>query len=292
MNADEAYRRFGEGGEFPKEALQWALENWEAAAPRFLAKLRAGASGAPMDASDLDALFYIVHLCGEKCEERAYVPICRIVATDEALGVWLGDALFETLPGILINVCDGDVEPLKEAILSDKGDEFAREAPLIALAYLVRARGVMTDESMRALLRELILRLPQETHPIWEGWVRAVAWLGYDDMKVEVARVCTRRFVDREEMILEDFYSDLALARRDVDGLAAFHDAGVKPFASTIETLGEWSIEPIGEDLDAFDDGEAPSSGAPVVNPFRDVGRNDPCPCGSGKKYKKCCLAA
>ena len=23
-----------------------------------------------------------------------------------------------------------------------------------------------------------------------------------------------------------------------------------------------------------------------------DVGRNDPCPCGSGKKYKKCCLAA
>jgi hypothetical protein len=24
--------------------------------------------------------------------------------------------------------------------------------------------------------------------------------------------------------------------------------------------------------------------------PFRDVGRNDPCPCGSGRKYKKCCL--
>jgi SEC-C motif-containing protein len=22
------------------------------------------------------------------------------------------------------------------------------------------------------------------------------------------------------------------------------------------------------------------------------VGRNEPCPCGSGKKYKKCCLAA
>ncbi|WP_174800289.1 SEC-C metal-binding domain-containing protein, partial [Methylosinus sporium] len=22
---------------------------------------------------------------------------------------------------------------------------------------------------------------------------------------------------------------------------------------------------------------------------FGKVGRNDPCPCGSGKKYKKCC---
>jgi uncharacterized protein YecA (UPF0149 family) len=28
----------------------------------------------------------------------------------------------------------------------------------------------------------------------------------------------------------------------------------------------------------------------PARNPFRDVGRNDPCPCGSSKKFKKCCL--
>ncbi|HHX50949.1 MAG TPA: hypothetical protein GX711_05890, partial [Clostridia bacterium] len=25
------------------------------------------------------------------------------------------------------------------------------------------------------------------------------------------------------------------------------------------------------------------------VRKAREVGRNDPCPCGSGKKYKKCC---
>ncbi|WP_448126815.1 SEC-C metal-binding domain-containing protein [Salinicola sp. NYA28a] len=27
---------------------------------------------------------------------------------------------------------------------------------------------------------------------------------------------------------------------------------------------------------------------APVRNAFKDVGRNDPCPCGSGRKFKKC----
>ena len=27
----------------------------------------------------------------------------------------------------------------------------------------------------------------------------------------------------------------------------------------------------------------------PYVNPYAKIGRNDPCPCGSGKKYKKCC---
>ncbi len=32
---------------------------------------------------------------------------------------------------------------------------------------------------------------------------------------------------------------------------------------------------------------------APVVTQVRNgpkIGRNDPCPCGSGKKHKKCCL--
>ena len=32
-------------------------------------------------------------------------------------------------------------------------------------------------------------------------------------------------------------------------------------------------------------------SGQPVVRTEEKVGRNDPCPCGSGKKYKKCCGA-
>jgi len=31
---------------------------------------------------------------------------------------------------------------------------------------------------------------------------------------------------------------------------------------------------------------------APVRSAGPKVGRNDPCPCGSGKKYKHCCLAA
>ena len=36
---------------------------------------------------------------------------------------------------------------------------------------------------------------------------------------------------------------------------------------------------------------EAPRAGARVQRDAPKVGRNDPCPCGSGKKYKKCCGA-
>ena len=40
--------------------------------------------------------------------------------------------------------------------------------------------------------------------------------------------------------------------------------------------------------LPGEDEGPLP----PAVEPIqadKTVGRNDPCPCGSGKKYKKCC---
>ena len=37
-----------------------------------------------------------------------------------------------------------------------------------------------------------------------------------------------------------------------------------------------------------FSDGELVGE-TPVVREEPKVGRNDPCPCGSGKKYKKCC---
>jgi yecA family protein len=51
-----------------------------------------------------------------------------------------------------------------------------------------------------------------------------------------------------------------------------------------------WAEEDIaGEDSFLFDDDEF----MPVETYVREqpkVGRNDPCPCGSGKKYKKCCL--
>jgi hypothetical protein len=40
-----------------------------------------------------------------------------------------------------------------------------------------------------------------------------------------------------------------------------------------------------------FDTGYGfPDPVLPIVNPGPKIGRNDPCPCGSGKKYKKCCI--
>jgi uncharacterized protein YecA (UPF0149 family) len=78
----------------------------------------------------------------------------------------------------------------------------------------------------------------------------------------------------------------------------------VTPFGDTIEELSTWSgfseeamsdeeDYELATDADLLAMAEAESGFSlikPAVNPLRDVGRNDPCPCGSGKKFKRCCL--
>jgi preprotein translocase subunit SecA len=40
----------------------------------------------------------------------------------------------------------------------------------------------------------------------------------------------------------------------------------------------------------AIDATQADRKLEPIRNRGQRIGRNDPCPCGSGKKYKRCCL--
>ena len=68
--------------------------------------------------------------------------------------------------------------------------------------------------------------------------------------------------------IIGDFIADLGRRGRLADG----------------EDLGRY----LGALREAFLDSMA-AKPKPVVRPSEKIGRNDPCPCGSGRKYKKCC---
>jgi hypothetical protein len=59
------------------------------------------------------------------------------------------------------------------------------------------------------------------------------------------------------------------------------NDGGGGKIADWLVILNEWRVantQPL-QDIDP----------RVVTVPRKKVGRNDPCPCGSGKKYKKCC---
>ncbi|MBV8186426.1 MAG: SEC-C domain-containing protein [Alphaproteobacteria bacterium] len=92
----------------------------------------------------------------------------------------------------------------------------------------------------------------------------------------------------------------MARAERAPNDIQRFEDAHLGYIEDVVVALEDWILgdhftdddEDI-PDVDVLEDlGESLSPpGQPAFNPWRHVGRNDPCPCGSGKKAKRCCLA-
>ena len=222
LNWEPTMMTLSVGSQLPRELLQGALAHWDEISSQLIERLRAFSAGRRDRVSDAEA-FFIVHLCAEKRETRAYPILCAMIAGDPRIADWLDDAVTETLPGILINVFDGDVGVLLDAIEAESGDAFARASALAALGYLVRARGVLSEEDMKAYL----WRIWREAHPrgesvLWLVWASTAAALGYEDLHFAVLWLAREGFVPERCFGVEEFNRRAAVACADPDGLDGF----------------------------------------------------------------------
>jgi uncharacterized protein len=281
MTLDEAFEALGTADpEIPVAAMQCLLADWEVAGPRCRALLHAYVNGLDFKEHTERSLFTIVHLLGEKRETATLADLCALAGDPERADLVLGDAVAETMPGILINCFDRDTAPLRALIERADADGYARVSALFAMAYLAKTGRVPAAE-MDAYLVELFTTLqPQGEHFIWYGWVTTVGVLGLAGLADRAAKLFDRGFVPPDMMLLEHFWDDLKRARAAPNSLDAFDDLAIGPLDDAVALLANWGSE------------EEPPLDAPYINPLRGVGRNDPCPCGSGKKFKKCCMAA
>jgi len=91
-------------------------------------------------------------------------------------------------------------------------------------------------------------------------------------------------------------YTDFSIENYVIDG-DEFRKEGLAFYYGTDD---QWSDDllaiAVQHELDHFDGKVFTDVEAEKANPVKrdetKVGRNDPCPCGSGKKFKKCCLGA
>ena len=58
-------------------------------------------------------------------------------------------------------------------------------------------------------------------------------------------------------------------------------------FSARVQTQSEVKRERVAEGINAATAGDGTVKRQP--RKVNKIGRNDPCPCGSGKKYKQCC---
>ena len=301
MNLATALQDLGAARDhLPEEALHWLRDNWDVAGPAASLVL-ARCARDPESAADLDMIagYFLLHLMAEKGEASGAAMLSRLAKSPDGLTAIMGDAIDYTLTPMFISLLGKDARALQEIVENASADWEVKACALTALAYA--AASGMTD---RAALEHWLIGLPvlwetaDQDESCFDGFAHAVALLGAEDL-APLARAAFEGGLIHEVLLTrEEFEEILALAREESNPLATFEREGLAPFDDAITSLAaveaaiQMAAEESPEDYDDGlpDEGEGPAE--TIINPTRDVGRNDPCPCGSGKKFKKCCLAA
>ncbi|HWZ41064.1 MAG TPA: DUF1186 domain-containing protein [Bradyrhizobium sp.] len=284
----------------PGYAIGMCLLRMEEAAPALRAVLARAADGEALSEDETTLLFRGIYILGGARDTEACQALLRLLRRPgDEHGHLLGNAVTEGMARIVAGVFDGDVDALFGLIVDRSVDQFVREQLLDAAAFLTW-KEVIARDRMRGLLQRFYEeRLADDEDEAWVGWLKAIALLGLRDMAPLVYRSLEEGRAPDWVINRRNFDEMLAEAEQRPDDATRFEEFRIGYIEDVVAAL-EWSDRPEpGEESDAFDEDPFDSGGLdtlwtstePVRNPWRHVGRNDPCPCGSGKKAKKCCLA-
>ena len=280
--------QLGSGEGLPVDAIRAANADRAAMVPVILRAFDESAKASP---SMQTALFFAFHLLGQWREKSAYRPLAAFLRrpTEETERI-IGGATTATTHRVMASIFDGDPKPLYEVILEPTVDEFIRARMCTALA-MVTLRGELPREETARFLRSCYGNLqPQDECYVWDGWQGAIAMLGLSELKPLVKQAFERGFIDPGWLEFKDFEQDLQCT---IDGKVppSWAKNEFELFGDTIEELSSWhAFAPKRKQARRLDGVWRPRPTTPAADKFKDVGRNDPCPCGSGKKFKKCCL--
>jgi hypothetical protein len=250
------------------------------------------------DRSAKDSLFFIFHLLGDWREKSAYRPLAQLLRCprDDLDEIFGDDALVSTSHRIMAAVFDGDPGPLYEVILDPNADQFIRSRMLEAIA-MVTLRGEMPRAVAVQFLRACFDEIdPQDECFVWNGWQSAIAMLGLVELKPLVEESFARGFISDTWLELRHFEEDLRQGIADPAALLRQAKGEYDLFGDTIEELSAWYCfrpeEVRRKERENIRQNTVLWQAGTAVNRYKNVGRNDPCPCGSGRKFKKCCLTA
>ena len=294
--------------ELPHFAIGLCTMRYGDSGPFLRAALERAANGLLTDRNDERLFFRAMFIIGAHRDPLGFEPLLRLLRRPgDEVEYLLGDANAGPLSRIAAGMFNGDADALFEAMMDLRLEDFTRDSLLGAATFLTWD-GRIDRERMIAWLRRFDAeRLAPDQDMTWYGWLQAVALLGVRELEPAVMAAWDRGAVPPKILEREEFLDDLKRAESAPQDIQRFKDAHLGYIDDVVVALEDWTLadhfcddDDDDLDMDVLDDLSTPLDkrfalnlpGEPVTNPWRHVGRNDPCPCGSGKKAKRCCLAA
>ncbi|HKQ89859.1 MAG TPA: DUF1186 domain-containing protein [Blastocatellia bacterium] len=302
---------------FPFHELRQAVEKKDEITPHLLKALERAAESPEvvLEAED-DSHIYAMFLLAQFREKRAYPLIIKLAShPQEQVDDLIGDIPMEDLANILASVSMGDTGLIAELAENSEAEEFARAAAIRSWLALVVSGDRLREDAMAYYKSLFEGGLEDRNEVVWSELVDAANDLYpeevYDHIKKAYDDGLVDEYIVDPEWVDEqiDLGKDAVLAELpEWNHLVEDVRVEIRAWFQNRERGDEWDEDEDWNEEDEWDEddeedewdagsrrlsalnGNNFAPNAPYIAPEK-TGRNDPCPCGSGKKYKKCCGA-
>lgn len=303
MNPSEIIAEFsGAEGVFPREAMEAAIAQPEAITPHLLDYLREVIDDPDSEYVEAMGPIIAIYLLSQFRETRAYPLLVELASLpSERVDFMFGDFITGGLGRALASVSGGEIGGIQRLIENEEANEWVRTAGINALETLV-GQGLLSPEALHDYYQKLYAELERVETVLWSELIHSTAVLHFTDLRPEIDRVFEDDLVDLsfinqkgiDEIFAQDaeatFYEELVDSPHhrliddtigELEWWAAFDEEQEEEYDEEFEDFLR-DITPPLPPVEAFTPGET------FVRTGEKIGRNDPCPCGSGRKYKQC----
>jgi len=284
-------------GKFARAAVEAAAARREEITPELLRILEETVDRPrQLDAEgDYMAHLYAMFLLAQFRETRAYSLVVRLASLPgDLLYSLCGDFITEDLGRVLASVCGGELASIQSLIENDATDEWVRGAALSSLVTLVAAGQKSRDDIVSYFAGLFRSKLVRKWSHVWDTLVSYSSDLYPEELLDDIKQAYEDGLVDPGYIGFDDVKRDLALGKDRI--FARLVDNPHRRLVGdTVAEMGWWACfreDRAKNTARAASDSKLNSAASSQIRRAAPkTGRNEPCPCGSGKKYKKCCCA-
>jgi len=300
-------------GRFERAAVEAAVARRDEITPELLRILEDTVErAAELDAEgDYMAHLYAMFLLAQFRETRAYPLVVRFASLPgDLLDSLCSDFITENLGQVLASVCGGELAGIHSLIESEAVDQWVRGSALVSLVTLVASGQKSRDEIVSYFASLFRGKLEREWSNVWDSLVSCSSDLypeellddikqAYDDELVDSTLISfsdvTRVMAEGKDRVLTRLAADsrLGLVEDTVAEMEAWNWSGEDSEMDTVPAAPDFNPPKAASRTSTIRPGIEmnPAVFATIRRTAPKIGRNEPCPCGSGKKYKKCCGA-
>ena len=274
---------------FPDDTMVAAIYHQETMIPLLLDSLDYVAKNYTTLDGFYTLHFYALFLLAQFREKRAFLKILTLLGLpDQGDEKLLGDLCTDyAMMNILASTYDGDIAGLHQLIMDNHAGMFSRGTGINALLSLYATQQLSLDDLTERL--KLYLYSDFSDDKKVQSYLVTTAGSCVLDAYVEplfddVKKLLLSDHINHEEYGLPDLANTVNQGSEE----CRMQKRGCYGYIDDIKsTLGKWACfqeKPFGGNEFNHSSEDAPEKSA------KKLGRNDPCLCGSGKKFKKCCL--